>query len=165
MCAFMFNGFLKAPLIRDFRYILRIDDDSCIEDHIHYDMFAVMKSKGIAYGFNDLFLEAEASVRGLFEFSSNYMKINRLPWANSPLMELAKKGVKKMLPAFSTNFELIDTKRYLMADIQKFGISVINSSMIFHRRWGDAPLRYMLAQMFWGPNEVMHFCDFSYSHR
>jgi hypothetical protein len=142
MCAFMFNGFLKAPLIRDYRYLLRIDDDSCIEDHIHYDMFATMKSKGIAYGFNDLFEDVEASVRGLFEFSTNYIEVNNLPWANPPLMELAKQGAKERLPAFSTNFELIDTQRYMMPDIQKFATAVINSSMIFHRRWGDAPLRF-----------------------
>jgi hypothetical protein len=143
MCAFMFNGFLKAPLIRDYRYLLRIDDDSCLEDHIHYDMFAAMEAKGIAYGFNDIFYDGEADVRGLFEFSRKYMEVNNVPWANPPLMKRVQQSVKDhLLPAFSTNFELIDTKRYMMPDIQNFGMAVTNSSMIYHRRWGDAPLRF-----------------------
>ena len=52
----------------------------------------------------------------------------------------------------------------MKADVQHFVTELINSNMIYHRRWSDSPLRFAIAQMFYTKDEVMRLCEFRYQH-
>ena len=44
MCSFMLKGFTEVPMLNRFQYILRLDDDVCIDHPINYDMFEEMRN-------------------------------------------------------------------------------------------------------------------------
>jgi hypothetical protein len=179
MIAFFTYGFTRVPELTQYHYLMRLDDDSCMHDTINYDMFAEMRGLRTHYAFRAMFLDKENVVEGMNEFIDEYRRkfLGRTdtldskgasdasyPWANLELHNWRVALNTKGAPSFSTNFEIIDIRRYLETDIAHFLRHVENSHMIYHRRWGDAPIRYYMAELFWGPQEVLWMCDFDFQH-
>ena len=176
MIAFMTYGFTRVPELTQYHYLLRLDDDSCIQDVINYDMFAEMRGLRSHYAFRAMFLDTENVVVGMNEFVDEYQQkfLGRSvtsdskgpshPWANLELHNWRVALNTKGAPAFATNFEIINVRRYMEPDITQFLRHVEDSHMIYHRRWGDAPIRYYLAELFWGSQEVLWLCDFDFQH-
>ena len=167
MCNFFWKGFTQEPLLMQFRYLLRLDDDSCFRDNINYDMFLEMHSREAHYAYTAQSFDADFVVVGLNEFAERYVHEHNLTWANPQLRRMATKprfSDRNLTIMFMNNFEIIDTLRYRQRDIMQFVDAVWSSNMIFHRRWGDAPLRYLLAQMFWTEEQVLRLCEFDYQH-
>ena len=164
MCSFFFSGFLNVPLLQKYRYLMRLDDDTCILDHINFDLFHEMYSNNIYYAYQALLYDPAAVVKGLRPHVSNYIVYNNITVANPSLYDKIMSRKTNVYPSFSTNLEVIDTWRYRQADIAHFLQNITDSNLIFHRRWGDAPLRMVIAQLFWGPSEVMRLCEFDYQH-
>jgi hypothetical protein len=162
MCAFFTFGFLEVPLLKRYRYHMRMDDDTCLCNSINYDMFDEMASFGTSYGFHGMFNDWKEFTQGLYEFSDGFISNNSLSYANPSLHEFRQRTGRIL--AFSTNLEIIDTVRYRQQDISAFVTEIKHSDMIFGKRWGDANIRYLIAEMFWGPREVLQFCDFDYQH-
>lgn len=166
MCAFNFYGFMQVQSLLRYRYLMRIDDDTCLLDAVNFDLFKDMAARNASYGYAAYFNDPFKVTAGMNDFASAYMTERAVPWANPALRQLAvdQFAADQSAPCFATNWEVIDTLRYRAADILSFVQSVKDSRMIFYRRWGDAPLRFLLAEMFWGPREVLRFCDFAYQH-
>eukprot|EP01041_Mallomonas_annulata_P001745 gene1745-3372_t len=162
MSNFFFHGFLKIPLLQQFKYIFRLDDDTCIQDPINYDIFHEMYTYGLVYSYHTTWNDADNVVKGLSQFVDDYITHNNIQIANIELYNFVKKS--NQIPAFSTNLEIIDTHKYKRKEILKFIDAVVSSNYIYHRRWGDAPLRFVLAELFWRPNEVLRLCEFDYQH-
>ena len=72
MCAFFFSGFLKVPLLQEYRYLMRLDDDTCILDHINFDIFKDMQLRNVYYAFQAMFCDPNDVVLGLREYVLNY---------------------------------------------------------------------------------------------
>lgn len=165
MCAFWFAGFLDVPEIQDYRYVFRLDDDSCITSEIKYDIFKDLQSRGTHYAFRELFSDPDYVVNGLIAFVDEYVKLNGINATHPKLYHhVSRLSQKAFVPSFSTNFEIIDTIRFRAADISDFSNYVLASDMIFHRRWGDAPLRVMQALLFLERDSLLNICDFDYIH-
>ena len=163
MIAFQMRWFAEVPVLKRYRYLMRIDDDSCLLDYINYDIFDEMMHARAVHAYSALFIDPADVVVGLNDFVDNYMTKNRLKYAN-PALRKASLKYGKEVPAFYGNLEIIDTKRYLQHDIQQFVQALIKSNMIYHRRWGDSPLRFAIAEMFYTKDEVMRLCEFRYQH-
>jgi len=173
MCAYKTFGFLNAPFIatQELDYIFYLDDDSCLTEPIHYNVFEKMQQHKIAYAYKQLFLDRDHVVRGLVEFVENYRKSHKsLPYANPSLAKwleehefLTKDGGGGSHWTFATNLEWLDLKQYRQSDTVAFLNAIADSGMIFHRRWGDAPLRFVLAYLFLNNRQVMKICS-SYVH-
>ena len=164
MCSFFFSGFLKVPLLQEYRYLMRLDDDTCILDHINFDIFNDMQLRNVYYAFQAMFCDPNDVVLGLREYIYDYVSTYDITPANPKLIAKITAYSPLCYPSFSTNFEVIDTWRYRQADIAHFLHNITDSNLIFHRRWGDAPLRMVIAQLFWDPDEVMRLCEFDYQH-
>lgn len=167
MCHFFFAGFTQVPLLMHYHYLFRLDDDSCLLDNINYDIFEMMRTMKIFYAYRSQAFDPLYVTYGLNNFAEAYMNTHNLTWANIALRKMATKSrysSRNLTMVFHTNFEIIDTQRYLQSDISNFIAEVVKSQMIFHRRWGDAPLRHLLAQMFWREEEVLQLCEFDYQH-
>ena len=170
MCAFKTFGFLNAPYISsdDLDYMFYLDDDSCLTEPIHYDVFQTMQHHKIAYAYKQLFLDRDYIVKGLTEFIEDHKQAHKLQYVNPSLAAwLAQNGFQKQGGGshwtFATNLEWVDLRQYRRSDIMEFNKAVETSGMIFHRRWGDAPLRFILAYLFWDSTQVMRICS-SYVH-
>ena len=171
MCAFKTFGFLKAPYIqnKEIDYMMYIDDDACLTEQIKYDVFQKMQQHKVAYAYKQLFLDRNYVVSGLGDFVNNFQKKNKRKYSNPELAQwLEENGFKAGEAShwsFGTNLEWIDLKEYQRPDIMKFHKTIEESGMIFHRRWGDAPLRFLLAYLFWDSTQVMRICsEYMHSH-
>lgn len=164
MCAFWSAGFLRVPILKTFRYILRMDDDTCIASRINYDIFEDMHSLNVHYAFHSLFLDLKHVVVGLDQFVRDYINSTRINIANKHLYDNSYKLNQNRKWSFSTNLEVVDMKRFRQPDIQHFIQAVTESNYIFHRRWGDAPLRFIIGWLFLGPSQILWLCDFVYQH-
>lgn len=163
MIAFNFHGITHVHYLKRFRYLMRLDDDTCLLDPVGFDIFQRMEENGIVYAYKQIFIDSESVVVGLDSFAEHFMSINELKWANAPLRAQAQRISGGQLLSFSTNLEVIDMWRYRSADNLKFLHAVLNSNNIYNRRWGDAPLRFLQAQMFFTNDEV-NFMTIIYYH-
>lgn len=164
MCAFFTWGFTQVPLLQDYRYLLRLDDDSCIQNMITFDIFRDMEIRKAAYAYQGLLQDLHVVTRGLHKFTKKYMKANSLKWSNPLLHKISTEKYPNIALQFATNFEVIDMKRYSQSDIMQFTDAIMATNMTFHRRWGDAPIRFLIAKLFWRDDEVMRICEFEYYH-
>jgi hypothetical protein len=157
MCHFFFKGFTQVPVLMQYRYLLRLDDDTCLLDHINYDIFQVLAERRAAYAYSHIWYDAEAVTKGLYTFVDQYVRNHSIPIKN-PALYNATTGASDFpntVPCFNTNFEVINTVRYRDPAVRSFVDAVVASNMIFHRRWGDAPLRVPLAMLFWEDSELV----------
>ena len=168
MCAYWFSEFLKTPTLMDYRYLFRLDDDTCILDPINYDIFKEMESRGVYYAYQALDYVPYFYAKELNNFTERYIAENNITVANPYAREIVNIRESKFshpaYPAFLSNLEVIDTYRYRAPDIQHFLNAVMDSKNIFHKGWGDAFLRFTVGELFWGPHKVLRLCEFSYQH-
>ena len=165
MCRFKSFGFLDLPYLEPFAYVMFLDDDSCLLDDVGFDVFAKMRETGAVYGFKTTFYDSREVTLGLDEFASSYMQERQLDYANPELKAKVDQNEKayNLMLAFSSNLEWIDLRAYRRQELLEFFRALDASGMIFHRRWGDAPIRFLLATMFWTSTQVMRVCV-SYQH-
>eukprot|EP00597_Dinobryon_sp_UTEXLB2267_P003429 CAMPEP_0170066496 /NCGR_PEP_ID=MMETSP0019_2-20121128/6173_1 /TAXON_ID=98059 /ORGANISM="Dinobryon sp., Strain UTEXLB2267" /LENGTH=290 /DNA_ID=CAMNT_0010273603 /DNA_START=155 /DNA_END=1027 /DNA_ORIENTATION=- len=163
MIAFTFHGFTHVPYLKRYRYLMRMDDDSCILNPIQFDIFQRMQQQNYTYAYKQIFRDPEWAVKGLNDFAEDYMNSHKLQWKNPQLRALVK-SIKENLYSFSTNFEVLDMKAYRSKENMKFVHHMIESNKIYHRRWGDAPIRFLQIQMFYSNAEVLKICEFGYQH-
>ena len=163
MITFFFHGFTNVPELMIYKYLMRVDDDSCLDNRINYDIFREMQKRRSVYAYQALITDSPDVTAGLYEFIDEYAEKFNVTFANQNMHDLRKSNNNRAF-MFSNNLEVIDTVRYRQPSVMHFINYVVSSNMIFHRRWGDAPLRYALAELFYGPNEVLHFCEFTYFH-
>jgi hypothetical protein len=166
MCAFFFYRFLTHPILRKYRYLMRIDEDACIEHNIEVDLFQDLSTSNASYAYITIFSDSSNVVRGLYDFVNTFKQKYGISWSNPELASTNSRwhAKRRRLLAFATNWEIIDTVRYRQPDILRFLQAIHHSMMIYQQRWGDAPLRFLLATLFWNHQEVQKICDFSYQH-
>jgi hypothetical protein len=166
MCHFFFKGFTQVPVLMQYRYLLRLDDDTCLLDHINYDIFQVLAERRAAYAYSHIWYDGEAVTKGLYQFVGQYIRNHSISIKN-PALYNATTGAPDFparVPCFNTNFEVINTVRYREPAMRHFVDDVVASHMIFHRRWGDAPLRLPAAMLFWEDSELVRLESVDVQH-
>ena len=166
MCHFFFKGFTEVPLLMEYKYLLRIDDDTCLLDHINFDIFERLQQKNAAYAYSHVWFDSDLVTKGLYNLVDEFVQKNNVTWKNEALhnSSIYRQDFPKTVPAFNTNFEVINTVRYREPDVMQFVDAVVESNMIFHRRWGDAPLRVPTAALFWTEREIVRLEGFEVQH-
>jgi mannosyltransferase len=146
-----------------------------------------MREKELYYGFrSDGFREKPESVEGLWQFVLDYVaqtkikpprtEIDDMPNVSIPKgaskaavksakSQLATMAQRAPLRIYYNNFEIVylpffrDDPR-----VQHFSRAVEKSNGIMRARWGDAPLRWLTAQLFLEDSKIHCFSDISYRH-
>ena len=162
MCHFFFYGFTQVPELMQYKYLMRMDDDTCIHDNINFDVFAAMEERNAAYGYSSVWLDPPHVTVGMYSFANDYLKLHNTTYTNTALYKKAL--TYNALPAYNTNLEIINTVRYTLPPITSFLNAVVASNLIFHRRWGDAPLRFLVGLLFWRDVDVMQLNSFDMQH-
>ena len=140
----------------DHRVFAEIMEQVRLAEDVGFDVFQRMRDTGAVYAFKQVFRDPPDVTVGMREFANNYMQERQLQYANPLLKEHVDRNNK--LFAFSTNLEWVDVRAYRRKALVEFFTFLDDSGMIFHRRWGDAPLRFLLATMFWTSTQVMKVC-------
>jgi hypothetical protein len=167
MCQFWMTGYLQDSIVEDYQYIMRLDEDSCFLSSINFNIFEEMKYKHIHYTYHSSSGDPEAVVKDLLPYTYDYIQRNSINISNPIIFHKylsSQLKEKDGIPFINSNLEVIDTHRFRSPDIMSYVQNITDENLIFHRRWGDAPLRFVIAVVFLGKTNVMRWCSFRYQH-
>jgi alpha 1,2-mannosyltransferase len=185
MCYFWIKNFVKYT--NGYDYIMRLDDDSIIEEPINTDLFELAKVKDINYLSNIIHIDCSMCNFEMKEFFSKHFpnsqdkikevfvdhKLN----VNSPYFQNFKnlykvvKGeeyhgteVELSMPImYYNNFCITRTGFWSKPEVQEIIDKIDKQGNIFYCRWGDAPLQTIIATLM--DHSKISKVDFKYSKR
>lgn len=187
MCRWWLTGFVKYAT--GYKYVMRLDDDSFIEEPIVKDLFDILQQKRIVYASNLVHTDCGLCCYGMKEFfepkfnavgrgaligelflpSKIPMKAIQCHTFRSVLTLNGVSQVPEELPAFSpviyyNNFFVMDMDFWRTPEVQALCDEIDRDGSIFYYRWGDAPLHTMIVSLLGGPERIERF-PFKYSKR
>lgn len=134
--------------LQEYTYVLRLDDDSYINQHIDYDIFTFMEEKGYDYGYIRRKVDGHSLTSETFvPFCNNYFKKNVKPMHN-----------------FYNNFSLLKIEFFNKKEVRNFMNKVIKSNGIVKYRWGDSNIQAVCVKEFSSKNKIHLFDDIKYAH-
>lgn len=185
MCNFWINNFIKY--CDNYDYIMRIDDDSIIEEPINTDIFKMIEEKGHNYMSNIIHVDCSICNYGMKEFfekilpnkidkiselfmehtldnnSSHFARFKKLYLALYD-KEYEGNNVNMAMPVmYYNNFFVTKTAIWKTPEITDIIDKINETGNIFYCRWGDAPLQTIIMNLY--DNDKMTKLDFKYSKR
>lgn len=188
MCRWWMVHFPKYA--KKYDYVMRIDDDSIIEEPIDHDLFTWMVDKNLVYSSNFVHIDCGICNYGMKEFFQSrfpektelinnlfvpseiapntgevYNKIKSLLAING--VEVGStESIKTWMPSmYYNNFFITKTDFWMREDVQKT-IEAIDkeSGGLYYYRWGDAPLQSLIVFLCTDQSQVKR-AVFKYSKR
>jgi len=172
MCNFWIQHFQKYTT--DYEYIMRLDDDSIIEETIDKDLFNVMKNKDLIYMsnivhidcgicnykmkemFQSIFPNMGEKLNSMFissKLTANmkeiYGKVKQIIELNGDA-EIGEKNedIELNMPVmYYNNFFITSTKFWQREDVRTVVNKINDNGGIFYYRYGDAPLQTIIATL------------------
>ena len=173
-------------------YIMRLDDDSIIEEPITYDLFAWMAQNDLIYSSNILSVDCALYNYGFKELLENMMQTNPakraavaqmftkqeiplravqfhpfrslLSITEDPLPVLGEKLPVWGMVYFFNNYFITKTAFWARPDVQTALKQIDESGLTFYRRLGDAPIHTAIVSLFAEPAQIRRSV-FKYSKR
>lgn len=136
----------------NYRYIMRLDEDSYIHSPIQYDIFDMMKSNQYVYGYRMCSYEMKVTQR----MSSMWYQRN----SNFK----AERNIPLDICGFYNNFFVADLHFFWNDNVQKFLSFIDRQGHIYRRRLGDLMIHTMSVYWFAKSNQIHRFLDFTYEH-
>ena len=185
MCYFWLKNFYKYT--KDYNYVMRIDDDSIIEEPIKYDLFELMSNKDYIYLSNIIHLDCSLCNYGMKEFflkhyedraekiselfmshtlSSDSLHFNDFKKLYQKINNNEYEGdsVELNMPfMYYNNFNIIDVDIWNKPEIQDVVNKIDEQGYIFYCRWGDAPLQTIILSLY--DSSRISKVNFKYSKR
>lgn len=187
MCRWWMMEFMKY--VRGYDYVMRLDDDSLIEEPIKEDLFVWMKEKELNYASNLLHADCGICCYGMKEFFereypdrkdviANMFIPQEVPMRSvtlhpfrtllsitqSPLPEIGETQTVWMPIMYYNNFFITRTAFWETPEMKEVLEKIDKNGSIFYFRWGDAPLQSILAMLHSKPEQISK-ASFAYSKR
>ena len=163
MCAFWFYFFFQLPFLPD--YVMRMDTDSCLTSDMPSNPFHTMREHHMEYMWYSTFHEPSDVIEELRDHVKQHPGPTRnvdhdhdvdLLWEEKP--------TNANMRVFSTNIEWMYVPAFRRPEVLAWMESVLKDGGVYDHRWGDAPLRSILATRLFNKSAVGRFCNFSYGH-
>ena len=187
MCNFWLKHFTKY--VADYDYVMRLDDDSIIEEKIMSDLFQIMKERDLNYISNIIHVDCGICNYEMKEFFDNYYMdkqdiikdmfiYNKIGYNNNKEIfdnfkkvykimndkEYVKNEIDIKSPImYYNNFFITKTSFWNEENTKKVINEIDKTGNIFYYRWGDAPLHTIIATL--ANKEKVSKCAFKYSKR
>lgn len=174
-------------------YVMRIDDDSIIEEPITRDLFAWMAEKGYTYTSNLIHMDCGVCCYGMKEFfekefperkeelrkmfvkqevplnAVQFQSVRTLlsittPRDSNTAPELPDKLTLWMPIMYYNNFFITRTAFWRQPEVVELVDKIDKDGSIFYYRWGDAPLQSIVAMLLSKPEQISR-AIFKYSKR
>jgi hypothetical protein len=125
-----------------------------------------MEARNAAYAYSHIWYDKRQVSEGIYLFVNQYVTQHNISYQNPVLHNAvtSSKRFPRRVPCYNTNFEVINTVRYREEPVMRYIDAVVQSNMIFHRRWGDAPLRFPTVMLFYHESEVVRIANISLTH-
>ena len=158
MCRFFTGEIFKQNILKDYKYIWRLDTDSFILDKIKSDVFLDMNKNNSIYGYINIQHDHPAVIKDLWEISEKYFKkINKDKIFNNE-KEFHYRRV------FYTNFEIFNLEWFNSSEYQLFYKYLDETAGIYKYRWGDHIIRYIALNSLENKDRFLFFKDIIYQH-
>eukprot|EP00667_Euglena_gracilis_P016317 EG_transcript_17052 len=166
MCDFWFRGVFQIPEVQGLEYYLRLDTDSFLLAPIKYDLFEYFHRRRLKYGFRRATADSLKTTLGLWQCLGDFARARGLRPRLRRLLPAGPAMAHTPVPMYYNNFEVLHVPLMARPDVREFVDAVYHSLGQYVLRWGDAPLRYLLVQLFLDTRtEVRECCDISYKHQ
>lgn len=185
MCNFWINNFIKY--CSDYDYIMRIDDDSIIEEPISTDIFKIIEDKNLNYMSNIIHVDCSICNYGMKDFFEKILpeKIDKIKdlfldhqlESSSPHFDKFKNlymalnskeyvgnSVNMAMPLmYYNNFSVIRMSVWKSPEIKNIINKINETGYIFYCRWGDGPLQTIIMTLY--DKDKLSKLEFKYSKR
>jgi hypothetical protein len=156
MCRFQAKGVFEQPIMAGLEYIWRLDDDSVLLGPVKFDVFALMRDRGLSYGYIKIHVDSTDCTAGLWEAVRTYVKHRKI----TPTF--LDKWTDPMI--YYNNFEISAMSLWTSPEYRDFVDYVDHLGGIYFHRWGDAPVKSVAVSIFVQINETFKFSDIAYKH-
>lgn len=188
MCRWWMVHFPKYA--KGYDYVMRVDDDSIIEEAIESDLFNWMAANNLVYSSNMVHIDCgicNFGMREFFEsqfpdkkqiiaqmFTESEVPMNvwvyhqfrcllSITHGDKPL-DIGEKMKIHMPTIYYNNFFITKTSFWEREDVKKTVEAADKTGNIFYYRWGDAPLQSIIVLLHADPSQVKR-AVFKYSKR
>lgn len=187
MCRWWLMEFPKY--VKHYDYVMRLDDDSLIEEPIKYDLFEWAQKKDLNYASNFLHIDCGVCCYGMKDFFDKHYPEKKdllkemfveqevpmravqfhpfrtiLSLTQNPLPVIKEKEKLYMPIMYYNNFFITKTSFWYQAEVQSILKKIEENGSIFYFRWGDAPLQSLIV-MLHSPADKISKANFEYSKR
>jgi alpha 1,2-mannosyltransferase len=187
MCRWWMMNFMKY--VKNYDYVMRLDDDSFMEEPITKDLFAWMKEEDLNYASNLLHVDCGICSYGMKDFFEKEFPEKKemlqemfipqeipmrsvtlhpfrtiLSLTQNPLPPM-KEVEKIWMPVmYYNNFFVTKTAFWETPEMKETLEKIDKNGSIFYFRWGDSPLQSILAMLYSKPEQISK-ASFAYSKR
>jgi len=158
MCAFWFHYFFELDFLPD--YVMRLDTDSCLVSDMDTNPFRYMYENQMEYMYHSVFHEPFYAVEDLQNFTSHHPGQS----VNTATNNALTLWFPASMHVFSTNLEWFYIPAFRRPHILEWKDQVRHHGGVFRHRWGDAPLRTIVAANLFNSSRISRFCSFAYNH-
>lgn len=186
MCRWWIVHYMKY--VKSFEYVMRLDDDSIIEEKISHDLFEWMKTEDLnyssnlihtdcglcCYGMKDFFEreypEKAATIKEIFVPQEIQMDYTRqsfralLSVVKDDLPLVKEKETIWMPTMYYNNFFITRTAFWNTPEMLAIIDKIDKDGSIFYFRWGDSPIQSILVMLMSAPEKIKK-ATFAYSKR
>lgn len=173
---------------KGYDYIMRMDDDSIVEEPIKRDLFGWMDDKKLIYASNLIHVDCGMCCYGMQDFFQSLFPDRKdfieklfvrgetptqnihdfrsvITIASAPDVPTIGETLQLPMPImYYNNFHITKTSFWMQEDVRKTVNAVDKNGSIFYYRWGDAPLQSIIVALHGKPEEISR-CQFKYSKR
>lgn len=187
MCRWWLVHFMKY--VKGYDYVMRLDDDSLIEEPIKEDLFKWMQTNDLNYSSNFIHMDCGICCYGMKQFFEKefpdkkdmlkeLFKAQEVPMRSvmfhpfrsvlsitqNPLPDIREKETLWMPIMYYNNFFITKTAFWEQPEVKEKIKRIDEDGSIFYFRWGDSPLQSLLVMMFSDPEKIQK-ATFAYSKR
>lgn len=167
MIRFWFKTLFELPQLRQYEYIMRLDDDSQLSGR-WFNIFEEMDRKNAVYFANNLDVDSEYQLPGTMkikEVTFEYVKQNNIKPKQMEMLNNA--FFNNTVLNYYNNFEVTKIEFFRRREVRHWIDTIDSTYGIFKYRWGDAVLRYLTIALFAEPYEILHRSHYnlSYCHK
>lgn len=171
MCNFFAGPVANDPYLAPYRYYWRFDTDSFLMTSVGYDVFDAMAGNSWRYGWATKQCDWHAVTDGLFETVERVygpglaakLEPDMLDGTCNPERNAVAKPYNSRI--YYNNFEIVDLDWMRSAAYQAGYRAIVAAKGIYTHRWGDAPIRTLIARALLPHTAIHRFDDIDYWHQ
>lgn len=174
MCRFYSKNFYHHPLLRNYKYVWRLEPNVNFYCKIDYDVFQFMVDNDKIYGFVLNLYDSPESVKTLWSSTLKFVRKNAHYLHDRGSYEWIKDNAQKpenyeitggySTCHFWTNFEIINLDFLRSEPYEKYMQFLEEEQGFYYERWGDAPVRSLALALFADKSRIHWFRDIGYQH-
>jgi hypothetical protein len=151
---------LNTRLGCEYRFIMRMDEESFLHSPIEYDLFGFMSQNNYQYAYRLCSYEM-SDMRNIMNNYTHLMKNNQTTGAKRWGV---KRGFSKAFCGFYNNWFIGELGLFMQDDIQHFLNWIDRESYMYRRRTNDLVIQTATVLSFADQRRIHRFLDWTYEH-